>query len=84
MILRGIVTFFQMTFDRRTFDFDIVTCAPLVSCPSNIRLGQKWMLGTNTLARGARKLTGENLKLVWAEFSTLSQAVLMMSIYLFT
>jgi hypothetical protein len=34
--------------------------------------------------RGARKLTGENLKLVWAEFSTLSQAVLMMSIYLFT
>jgi hypothetical protein len=44
------VTFFQMTFDRRTFDFDIVTCAPLVSCPSNIRLGQKWMPGTNTLA----------------------------------
>ncbi len=34
--------------------------------------------------RGAPKLTGENLKLVWAEFSTLSQAVLMMSIYLFT
>ncbi len=34
--------------------------------------------------RGARKLTGENLKLVWAEFSTLSQAVLVMSIYLFT
>ncbi len=33
---------------------------------------------------GARKLTGDNLKLVWAEFSTLSQAVLMMSIYLFT
>jgi hypothetical protein len=26
--------------------------------------------------RGARKLTGENLKVVWAEFSTLSEAVL--------
>ncbi len=25
---------------------------------------------------GARKLTGENLKVVWAEFSTLSQAIL--------
>jgi hypothetical protein len=24
------------------------------------------------LQRGARKLTGENLKLVWAEFSTIS------------
>ncbi len=33
--------------------------------------------------RGARKLTGENLKLVWAEFSTLSQAVLVMSIFIF-
>jgi hypothetical protein len=28
--------------------------------------------------RGARKLTGENLKLVWAEFSTTSQAILKM------
>jgi hypothetical protein len=28
------------------------------------------------LERGAQKLTGENLKVVWAEFSTLSQAVL--------
>ncbi len=27
--------------------------------------------------RGVRKLTGENLKVVWAEFSTLSQAVLL-------
>jgi hypothetical protein len=34
--------------------------------------------------QGARKLMGENLKLVWAEFSALSWAVLMMSIYLFT
>jgi hypothetical protein len=32
--------------------------------------------------RGTRKLTGENLKLVWAEFSTLSQAVLMMCLLL--
>ncbi len=29
------------------------------------------------LDRGARKLTGENLKFVWAEFSTLSQAILL-------
>jgi hypothetical protein len=27
---------------------------------------------------GARKLTGENLKIVWAEFSTISLAVSMM------
>jgi hypothetical protein len=32
------------------------------------------------MMQGARKLTGENLKLVWAEFSTLSKAVLMMII----
>ncbi len=38
----------------------------------------------NMNSRGARKLTGENLKLVWAEFSTSSSTVLMMSIYLFT
>ncbi len=31
-----------------------------------------------SLPRGARKLTGENLKLVWAEFSTISQAILKM------
>jgi hypothetical protein len=31
--------------------------------------------------RGARKLTGDNLKPVWAEFSTISQAVLMMCTY---
>jgi hypothetical protein len=31
-----------------------------------------------TLNRGAQKLMGENLKLVWAEFSTLSWAVLKM------
>ncbi len=27
---------------------------------------------SNTLIRGARKLAGENLKPVWAEFSTIS------------
>jgi hypothetical protein len=36
----------------------------------------------NQLVPGAQKLTGENLKLVWAEFSTVSKAVLMMYIYL--
>ncbi len=30
-----------------------------------------------TLKRGARYLTGEKLKVVWAEFSILSQAVLL-------
>jgi len=30
-------------------------------------------------SKGARYLTGENLKLVWAEFSTLSWAVLLLS-----
>ncbi len=34
-----------------------------------------------TLHWGARKLMGENLKLVWAEFSTISLAVLMMCMY---
>ncbi len=29
-----------------------------------------------TVMRGAQKLTGENLKVVWAKFSTLSLAVL--------
>ncbi len=36
------------------------------------------LAGTLALAiilRGAKKLTGENLKVVWAKFSTLSQAV---------
>jgi hypothetical protein len=33
----------------------------------------------NILQRGARKLTGENLKVVWAKFSTLSWAVFIMS-----
>ncbi len=31
-------------------------------------------------SHGARKRTGENLKVVWAEFSTLSLAVLVMSV----
>jgi hypothetical protein len=31
-----------------------------------------------TLAEGVHKLTGENLKVVWAEFSTLSSAVLLL------
>ncbi len=30
--------------------------------------------------RGARKLTGENLKGVWAEFSTLREAVFVISL----
>ncbi len=34
-------------------------------------------LWQNKLQRGAQKLTGENLKVVWAEFSTLSQAILL-------
>ncbi len=34
--------------------------------------------GPEELFRGAQKPTGENLKLVWAEFSTISQAVLKM------
>jgi hypothetical protein len=29
--------------------------------------------------RGAQKLTGENLEVVWAEFSTLSQPVLLIT-----
>ncbi len=33
-------------------------------------------------SRGARKLMKENLKLVWAKFSTLSEAVLVISVYL--
>jgi hypothetical protein len=36
------------------------------------------------LDRGACKLTRDNLKLVWAEFSALSSAVLMKSLYSFT
>jgi hypothetical protein len=38
----------------------------------------------NNTNQGAQKLTGENLKLVWAEFSTLSWAVLIMCMYLST
>jgi hypothetical protein len=38
----------------------------------------------NKAHQGARELTGEKQKLVWAEFSTLSLAVLMISTYLFT
>jgi hypothetical protein len=34
--------------------------------------------GATTLSRGAQKLTGENLKIVWAEFFTLSLAVLLL------
>ncbi len=32
-------------------------------------------------SRGERKLMKENLKLVWAKFSTLSEAVVMMRVY---
>ncbi len=32
----------------------------------------------DVLSRGARKLAGDNLKQVWAEFSTISEAVMMM------
>jgi hypothetical protein len=44
------------------------------------------MLSVVMLSRGARQLKGENLKVVWAEFSTLSWAILLfiahiMSIY---
>jgi hypothetical protein len=35
----------------------------------------KLKLTGQNLGRGARYLTGENLKVVWAEFSTLSLAV---------
>jgi hypothetical protein len=45
--------------------------------PSQI-LDHKGLPGINTLARGARKLTGVNLKVVWGEFSTLSQEVVVM------
>ncbi len=34
--------------------------------------------GSEELFWGAKKLTGENLKLFWAEFSTISSAVLKM------
>jgi hypothetical protein len=43
-----------------------------------------WSLILMHLFWGAQKLTGENLKLAWAEFSTLSKSVLMMSVYFFT
>jgi hypothetical protein len=36
------------------------------------------MLSFVMLSRGAPKLMGENLKVVWAEFSTLSWAVLLL------
>jgi hypothetical protein len=36
----------------------------------------------NKLNQGAQKLMVEDVKLVWAEFSTISLAVLMMCLYL--
>ncbi len=35
--------------------------------------------GATTLSRGAQYLTGEKLKVVWAYFSTLSQAVCLLT-----
>jgi hypothetical protein len=35
---------------------------------------------TNECSQGALKLTGDNLKVLWAKFSTISQAVLVMSV----
>ncbi len=40
------------------------------------------LFGGKIAATGARKLMRENLKLVWAKFSTLSLSVLMMCMYL--
>jgi hypothetical protein len=45
----------------------------VLSCPYVDQL-HKTFLRVN---RGAQKLTGDNLKVVWAKFSTLSQAILL-------
>jgi hypothetical protein len=37
---------------------------------------------TYSVSTGSAKVTGYNLNLVWAEFSTISNAVLMMCMYL--
>jgi hypothetical protein len=39
---------------------------------ADVKLMSNELMHENALDWGARKLTGENLKLVWAEFSTLS------------
>jgi hypothetical protein len=49
---------------------------------SKMLFGQLRFHGMVRPVRGVLELTGENLKLVWAEFSTLSQAVLMMCVYI--
>ncbi len=54
-----------------------MSCSELVSTWRSIVQSPPLQLG-----RGAQKLMGENLKLVWAEFSTISQAVLPMCMYL--
>ncbi len=43
----------------------LVDCSTICATTSDLSLDR-------VLERGARKLTGENLKVVWAEFSTLS------------
>ena len=42
-----------------------------------VEAGSLELKGHFVIVRGAQKLTGEGLKVAWAEFSTLSQVVLL-------
>ncbi len=52
-------------------------CFKNVNSCFNTNIYSYWWSKLLSHTRGARKLTGENLKVVWAEFSTLSLAILL-------